>query len=71
MTTLNELRTALDNLLNLPAVGSLLCLNSNTCERAYEAYVFSLCIAAVKKAGGSITLVGIKSSPNPSTNQWC
>lgn len=67
MTTLNELRTAIDSLLNLPAVGSLLCLNSNTCERAYEAYLFSLCIEAVRRAGGSVTLMGINSGSNPPT----
>jgi hypothetical protein len=45
------LQAAIMTLLNLPAAGQLLNLNSNTCERAYEAYVFSLCCKAVRRAG--------------------
>ncbi|MBD0369639.1 MAG: hypothetical protein ICV60_02205 [Pyrinomonadaceae bacterium] len=67
MATLTELRDAIDNLLNLPATSSLLQLNSNTCERAYETYIFSLCVEAVKRAGGQVTLVGIQTGNNPST----
>jgi len=61
------LQGAITHLLHLPAVGPLLQLNSNTCERAYEAYVFSLCCEAVRRAGGSVQLIGIRSgsSPNP------
>jgi len=40
-------------------------LNSNTCERAYEAYVLSLCAEAVRSAGGTATLTGINTGPNP------
>ena len=61
------LRTAITSLLNLPVVGHLLQLNSNTCERAYEAYVYSLCCEAVRRAGGTVQLMGVRSgnSPNP------
>lgn len=64
---LAALRAAITSLLNLPAVGQLLQLNSNTCERAYEAYVFSLCCEAVRRAGGTVQLIGIRSGrlPNP------
>lgn len=64
---MTELLNAVSNLLNLPATQQLLQLNSNTCEHAYEAYVLSLCMEAVRRAGGSADLKGIVSgqSPNP------
>jgi hypothetical protein len=67
MATLNDLKAAIDRLLALPAAGQLLQLNSNTCERGYEAYVFSLCMQAVTDGGGSAMLCGIRSGPNPGT----
>jgi hypothetical protein len=60
-----ELLGAVNALLNLPATQQLLQLNSNTCERAYEAYVLSLCLEAVQRAGGSAEIRGIVSGPNP------
>lgn len=63
---LSTLTAAIDTLLALPATGQLLHLNSNTCERAYEAYIFSLCCDAVRRAGGSVTLTGVLSGPRPS-----
>src|SRR5258708_24295457 len=65
MPTLSELKLVVDNLLGLAAAGRLLRLNSNTCERAYEAYVLSLCAMAVRSAGGIATLTGINSGPDP------
>ena len=62
---LATLRAAITALLSLPAAGRLLQLNSNTCERAYEAYVFSLCCEAVRGAGGTIQLMGIQSGTSP------
>jgi hypothetical protein len=64
---LAALQAAVTALLALPAAGQLLQLNSNTCERAYEAYVFSLCCDAVRRAGGTVEIRGIRSgaSPNP------
>jgi hypothetical protein len=64
---LASLQAAITALLDLPAVGQLLQLNSNTCERAYEAYVFSLSCEAVRRSGGSVQIRGIRSgaSPNP------
>lgn len=61
------LKAAVDALLGLTAAKQLLKLNSNTCERAFEAYIFSLCCEAVRRAGGTATLTGIKSGANPST----
>lgn len=63
--TLDDLTAAIDDLLGLTASASLLQLNSNTPERAYEAYVLALCAEAVRKAGGSATPTGIKSGANP------
>src|SRR5260370_30983718 len=65
MASLDELKQVIDNLLGLSSASQLLSLNSNTCERAYEAYVLSLCALAVRKAGGTATLTGINSGPNP------
>jgi hypothetical protein len=65
MATLNELRAAIDDLLEITASTNLLQLNSNTPERAYEAYVLALCAEAVRKAGGTATPAGITSGPNP------
>src|SRR5262249_52600047 len=64
---LAALQSAIDDLLSLPAAQQLLQLNSRTCERAFEAYVFSLCCEGVRRAGGTATLIGIKSgeAPNP------
>ena len=64
---LATLRAVIMSLLNLPASQQLLRLNSNRCERAYEAYVFSLCCEAVRRAGGTVQLTGIRSGsmPNP------
>lgn len=64
---LATLQAALATLLGLPPVGQLLQLNSNTCERAYEAYVFSLCCEAVRRGGGNVVIEGIQSGrmPNP------
>jgi hypothetical protein len=65
--TLNQLKQIVDNLLGLTAANQLLQLNSNTCERAFEAYVLSLCANAVRNAGGTAILTGIQSGPNPAT----
>ncbi len=62
---LAELVNAVNTLLNLPAAQQLLSLNSNTCERAFEAYVLSLCVEAVRRAGGTAQLRGILSGSNP------
>lgn len=62
---LNALLNAVDGLLGLSAVQTLLTLNSNTCERAYEAYVLALCMEAVRRAGGTAQLFGIKTGDNP------
>ncbi len=59
--TYQQARTHLEQLLNLPATGQLLQLNSQTVERAYEAYVAGLLAQAVRDAGGTAVIRGITS----------
>lgn len=66
MTTLNDLRDAIDQLLQISAAQRLLRLNSDTEERAYEAYILSLCCEAVRIQGGQVTITGVNSGTNPS-----
>jgi hypothetical protein len=66
MASLQDLKNAVEGLLGLPATNQLLRLNSDTCERAYEAYVLSLCAIAVRQCGGTAVPTGILSGPNPS-----
>ena len=67
MATLNDLRTAIETVLDLPAAGATLQLRSNTRERAFEGYVFSLLVEVVRRAGGTAVIVGIQSGENPAT----
>jgi hypothetical protein len=62
---LATLRSEIEKLLDLAATRQLLQLNSNTCERAYEAYVFALCCEAVRRAGGTLQIIGVTSGPAP------
>lgn len=64
--TLTDLTAAVDRLLRLVATRAALKLNSATPERAYEAYVCALCAEAIRAIpGGSATLVGRRTGPNP------
>lgn len=65
MATLADLTAAIDHLLQISATARLLQLNSNTPERAYEAYVLALCAEAVQKAGGVAVPTGIVSGAHP------
>ncbi len=65
MPELQELKDAIDQVLNIAASGALLILRSDTCEHAYEAYVLALCSEAVHRAGGTAMPTGILSGPNP------
>lgn len=67
MATLTDLKSKIDILLKMSSGSMKMRLNSNTLERAYEAYVFSLCKVAVEQAGGTVTLCGINSGINPAT----
>lgn len=65
MPTLADLRNSIDQILRLPGIPATLQLNSPTRERAFEGYVFSLLVRAVRQAGGTATLIGRNSGPNP------
>src|SRR5262245_34236254 len=65
MANLQDLKDSVDALLSLSAANQLLQLNSDTCAKAYEAYVLSLCANAVRQCGGSAVPTGIVSGPNP------
>ena len=65
MATLIDLRNAISTLLNLPGIPAVLQLNSATRERAFEAYVFSLIVRAIRQANGRAGIYGIISGPNP------
>jgi len=65
MATLNEVKREIASLLSIPNIWTSLRLNSNTIERAYEAYILGLCKKAVIEAGGSAVLRGILSGNDP------
>lgn len=67
MTNLNNLCNAIDRLLQLSSTRKLLQLNSNTEERAYEAYILALCCEAVRNQRGQVAIRGISSGSRPST----
>jgi hypothetical protein len=51
MATLADLQNAVNQVLDLTGMPAVLQLNSVTRERAFEAYVFSLVVNAVRQAG--------------------
>lgn len=60
-----DIKKEIGQLLNLASKSQILTLNSDTLERAYEAYIWTLCKRAVEEAGGRTVLTGIKSGNNP------
>jgi hypothetical protein len=66
MTSFNDFRNAIDRLLSQPGVISSLQFNSRRCDSAYEVYILSLCVEAVRRAGGNAVPTGINSGVNPS-----
>ncbi len=65
MATLTDLRNAIDNLLRHPAGPGSYHLVRPVEEKAYEAYVFGLCLRAVRELGVQPVLRGITAIPNP------
>jgi len=60
-----EIKTKIDRLLQITSTSQVLTLGANTIERAYEAYIWSLCKQAVEEAGGTAILTGILSGRTP------
>jgi len=65
MATLADLQTAIDALLNHPLGLSQYQLVRNVEEKAYEAYVFGLCLRAVRELGVAPILCGVSGPPLP------
>ena len=61
--TIDDIKNEISRLLSFPAAKQNLQLNDNSLDRAYEAYVWSLCKRAVEKAGGTAKLVGRDGNP--------
>jgi hypothetical protein len=65
MATLQDLENAIDALLQHPAGGGNFQLVKRVKDQAYEAYVFGLCLRAVRELGVVPTLRGISGAPTP------
>ena len=66
MASLPQLKTAVSALLRSAGAAGTLQLNSNTRERAFEAYIFGLVLRAARQAGATVELIGILSGDDPS-----
>jgi hypothetical protein len=65
MASLIDLQNAIDSLLAHPAGPGSYQLVQSIEEKAYEAYVFGLCLRAVRELGVQPVLRGISAIPNP------
>jgi hypothetical protein len=65
MATLADLENAIDALLNHPLGIGQYQLVRLVAEKAYEAYVFGLCLRAAREIGATPILRGIKGPPTP------
>lgn len=65
MATLNDLETAIDDLLDHPLGVGHFQLIRKAEPKAYEAYIFGLCLRAVRELNSVPVLRGISGSPNP------
>ena len=65
MATLADLRQAIDQLLGHPLGTGMYQLIQPVEEKAYEAYIFGLCLRASRELGASPVLRGIRGQPTP------
>src|SRR6266446_1276763 len=65
MATLQDLEIAIDGLLQHPLGAGNYQLVRQVEPKAYEAYIFGLCLRAARELGANPTLRGINGSPNP------
>lgn len=65
MATLADLEKAIDRLLNHPLGTGQYTLVQQVAPKAYEAYVFGLCLRAVRELQVTPALRGISALPNP------
>lgn len=65
MASLATLQQAIDSLLNHPLGAGNYTLSNNTAPKAYEAYIFGLCLRAVRELGATPRLRAINGLANP------
>jgi hypothetical protein len=65
MTSLADLEVAIDTLLDHPLGTGRYQLVQNVEEKAYEAYIFGLCLRAARELSATPVLRGISGPPNP------
>ena len=65
MATLSDLQNAIDNLLGHPLGPGNYRLLQVVESKAYEAYIFSLCLRAMRSLNANPILHGVSGSPNP------
>jgi hypothetical protein len=65
MDTLSDLENAIDVLLNHPLGTNQYRLVRRVEDKAYEAYIFGLCLRAVRELGVNPVLRGINGTPSP------
>jgi hypothetical protein len=65
MASRRDLEAAIDKLLDHPLGHKQYVLSHKTAEKAYEAYVFCLCLRAARDLGAAPKLRGINGPPNP------
>jgi hypothetical protein len=65
MTTKADLDSAINNILTTGAISTVCKLSNDVAEKAYEAYIFSLCLRAVRELGGTPVLRSINGKVNP------
>lgn len=65
MATLADLKSAIDTLLDHPLGVRYYRLSRDIEAKAYEAYVFGLCLRAARELGGNPVLHGVQGPPNP------
>lgn len=65
MATIEDLERAIDQLLDHPLGVGQYQVSQHVAGKLYEAYVFGLCIRAVREIGGTLTLCGIQGPSTP------
>lgn len=65
MATYNDFVNSINRLLNLTSVQQTLSLNPNATEKAFEVYILTLIVEALRRVQGAYTIIGINTGPNP------
>lgn len=65
MASLSDLKKAVERLLITPGTSNIVQLNRKAKDSAYEAYIFGLCVEAVKRLGGIVEIRTVNGDINP------